>query len=158
MDPTPWKHPWDHLSRSGTKTATASFPKGAWLWTRGIPVCAGIYSSEGESPSCLVFTMQQPCRREPHCVPLVTLRRTGLTRTPWPSGLFWGGESAQELLPAHMTRQESCQLPFSCWSSSSLHKHPGTTPTPYLAAVGLTLLNAAVEYRNHSRAQQQSHT
>lgn len=86
----------------------------------------------------LIFGMNK-APAESHSLPCITLRLTGLTETPWPSRLFWGGESAPSL-PARMTRQESCQLPFSCWSSSSLHKHTATTPTLYLASVDLTLL------------------
>lgn len=148
LDPTPWKHLWDHLGRSAKKTNCLT-SKGAWLWRRGIPACAGTCSSECESPSCLVLTKQQQCRRESASLPWIRLRLTGLTGTPWPSRLFWGGESAP-CLPARMTRQESCQLPFSCWSSSSLHKHTATTPTLYLASVDLTLLLSAGVVLEHN--------
>lgn len=55
----------------------------------------------------------------------------GFTRTPRSSKLFWGGESVQRAaksVPARMMRQESCQLPFSCRSSSYLHNRTAQHP------------------------------
>lgn len=162
-------HLWDHLGRCGNNKKIIkkkSLPN-LFLWTRGIPAYTGIFSSKYEFPSYLVLMIHKlpttSCIQK--AISFSTLDHAempvGFTRTPRTSELFWSSESvhrAAESVPARMMRQECCQLPFSCRSSSYLHKHTGTTPTRYLATADFTLLNTAVKYRNHFRAQQQSHT
>lgn len=81
--------------------------------------------------------------------PLVTLRCTGLTGTPWPCRLFWGGESAPAPasvhdeageLPAALQLQEQLLSAQTHWHNThSLSGISGFDTAQLLLSAGLIL-------------------